>query len=95
VDFDELCMGRILRPLGMTHSGYRLADIHSSNVAMPYSRTQNDFEPIFQYGYPDYPDYPDGALRTRATTSSATRAATTARARGCSSGPTGASASCH
>lgn len=63
VDFDEWCMRRILRPLDMTHSGYRLADIHSSNVAMPYSRTEHGFEPIFQYGYPDYPD---GALRTSA-----------------------------
>jgi CubicO group peptidase (beta-lactamase class C family) len=63
VDFDEWCMRRILRPLGMTNSGFRLADIGSADVAMPYRRTGGAFEPIFQYGYPDYPD---GALRTSA-----------------------------
>ena len=62
-DFDAWCRRRILRPLGMTDSGYRLADIHASNIAMPYTASPRGFEPIFQYGYPDYPD---GALRTSA-----------------------------
>ncbi len=65
VDFDEWCRRRILRPLGMTDSGFRLADISTSNLAMPYRRNQDTgvFRPFFQYGYPDYPD---GALRTSA-----------------------------
>jgi CubicO group peptidase (beta-lactamase class C family) len=65
VDFDAWCKQRILHPLGMTDSGYRLADISSRNLAMPYRRNRHTgaFHPFFQYGYPDYPD---GALRTSA-----------------------------
>ena len=62
VDFDELCKERILLPLGMTDSGFRLADIGTTNLAMPYY-DKHGFKPIYQYGYPDYPD---GALRTSA-----------------------------
>ncbi len=61
-DFDALCKERILAPLRMSDSGYRLADIHTTDLAMPYSDT-GAFRPIYQYGYPDYPD---GALRTSA-----------------------------
>jgi CubicO group peptidase (beta-lactamase class C family) len=65
VDFDEWCRQRIMHPLGMTDSGFRLADISTSNLAMPYRRNKQSgkFHPFFQYGYPDYPD---GALRTSA-----------------------------
>jgi CubicO group peptidase (beta-lactamase class C family) len=65
VDFDAWCKQRILRPLGMTDSGFRLADLSTSNLAMPYRRNRHtgEFKPFFQYGYPDYPD---GALRTSA-----------------------------
>jgi len=65
VDFDALCRRRILRPLGMSDSGFRLADLTSGNVAMPYGLHPGTgaFVPFFQYGYPDYPD---GALRTSA-----------------------------
>jgi CubicO group peptidase (beta-lactamase class C family) len=63
VDFNELCKDRILRPLGMTDSGFRLADVGTSNLAMPYALRRGEFEPIFHYGYPDYPD---GALRSSA-----------------------------
>lgn len=64
-DFNELCKRRILEPLGMDQSGFRLADITTSNLAMPYrlDKDADTFEPFFQYGYPDYPD---GALRTSA-----------------------------
>jgi CubicO group peptidase (beta-lactamase class C family) len=64
-DFDALCEQRILKPLGMGRSGYRLVDITIPNLAMPYKldRDTGDFDPYFQYGYPDYPD---GALRTSA-----------------------------
>jgi CubicO group peptidase (beta-lactamase class C family) len=61
VDFDELCKQRICEPLGMTNSGFRLADIDTTNLAMPYATVSHgDLEPIFHYGCPDYPD---GAFR--------------------------------
>ena len=66
VDFDTLCRDRIAKPLGMTDSGFRLADLtHRDNVAMPYHFNQHtgDLRSYFQYGYPDYPD---GAFRTSA-----------------------------
>jgi CubicO group peptidase (beta-lactamase class C family) len=65
VDFDAWCLDRILTPLGMDDSGYRLADLTSSNLAMPYrvDHRTGEATPYFQYGYPDYPD---GALRTSA-----------------------------
>jgi CubicO group peptidase (beta-lactamase class C family) len=63
VDFDEWCLRRVFRPLAMTNSGYRLADVNASSVAMPYSSSPQGFDPIFQYGYPDYPD---GEVRTSA-----------------------------
>jgi CubicO group peptidase (beta-lactamase class C family) len=66
VDFDTLCSERILRPLGMSESGYRVADLSSrDNLAMPYHFNQHTggLRPYFQYGYPDYPD---GAMRTSA-----------------------------
>jgi CubicO group peptidase (beta-lactamase class C family) len=64
-DFDVLCRRRILDPLGMRDSGFRLADIGTRNLAMPYHANvqTRTFRPYFQYGYPDYPD---GALRTSA-----------------------------
>jgi CubicO group peptidase (beta-lactamase class C family) len=65
LDFNELCKQRILGPLEMESSGFRLADITTTNLAMPYrvDPLTGTFEPYFQYGYPDYPD---GALRTSA-----------------------------
>lgn len=65
VDFNEWCKDEILLPLGMTDSGFRLADISTSNLAMPYKlvHPSGNHEPFFQYGYPDYPD---GAMRTSA-----------------------------
>jgi CubicO group peptidase (beta-lactamase class C family) len=64
-DFDALCRRRVFTPLGMSDTGYRLADITTPNLAMPYhvNRKTGGFKPYFQYGYPDYPD---GALRTSA-----------------------------
>jgi CubicO group peptidase (beta-lactamase class C family) len=66
IDFDALCRERIAKPLGMTGSGYRLADLNDrDNLAMPYhyNRRTRGLRPLFQYGYPDYPD---GAFRTSA-----------------------------
>jgi CubicO group peptidase (beta-lactamase class C family) len=64
-DFDVLCTDRILTPLGMSDSGYRLADVSTTNLAMPYrvDHRTGTATAYFQYGYPDYPD---GALRTSA-----------------------------
>jgi CubicO group peptidase (beta-lactamase class C family) len=64
-DFGELCTARIFVPLGMTDTGFRLADIGTPNLAMPYKRDRETgtFSPYFQYGYPDYPD---GEMRTSA-----------------------------
>ena len=55
---------RVLAPLGMTDTGFRLADIDTleHRDAVPACEATS-FEPIFHYGYPDYPD---GALRTSA-----------------------------
>jgi CubicO group peptidase (beta-lactamase class C family) len=41
IDFNELCKQRVCEPLGMTDSGFRLTDIGTTNLAMPYrtSRT--------------------------------------------------------
>jgi CubicO group peptidase (beta-lactamase class C family) len=56
VDFDAWCRQRIMLPLEMANSGFRLADVDATTVAMPYTSSPQGFDPIFQYGYPDYPD---------------------------------------
>ncbi len=63
--FDRWCDERIFGPLGMARTGWHLADLPAAEVAMPYhwSRADDRFEAIGQYGYPDYPD---GALRATA-----------------------------
>lgn len=65
VAFDDWCDGRIFGPLGMARSGWHLADVTRSDVAMPY-RWSNDEGRYVAYGQYGYPDYPDGALRTTA-----------------------------
>jgi CubicO group peptidase (beta-lactamase class C family) len=58
---DQLCKQRICEPLGMTDSGFRLADTGTTNLAMPCATVSHaDLERIFHYGYPDYPDGPSG-----------------------------------
>ena len=61
--FDVWCDRRIFRPLGMTNTGWHLADVERDTVAMPYRIHGGRFHPYGQYGYPDYPD---GELRTSA-----------------------------
>jgi CubicO group peptidase (beta-lactamase class C family) len=65
-DYDQFCKDNIFTPLGMTQTGYHLADITTPNLAMPYRYDIGAarFEPYYQYGYPDYPC---GCLRTSAT----------------------------
>jgi len=59
--FDAHCEARIFEPLGMTDTGWHLADIDTSVLAMPYGGSPGSYVPYGHYGYPDYPD---GALRT-------------------------------
>ncbi len=65
VPLDEHCEARIFEPLGMTHTGWHLADFDADEVAMPYWKRAggDDFEPYGHYGYPDWPD---GQLRASA-----------------------------
>lgn len=64
VPFDELCKQRIFTPLGMTHTGWHLADLAGVPLAVPYAYTDGSYE---TYGHYGYPDYPDGALRSSIT----------------------------
>jgi CubicO group peptidase (beta-lactamase class C family) len=64
-DFAERSAETLFAPLGMTHTGWHLADFaEPDSVAMPYTTEDGvTFVPFGQYGYPDYPD---GALRSSA-----------------------------
>jgi CubicO group peptidase (beta-lactamase class C family) len=64
--FDRWCDARIFSPLGMHDTGWHLADVDRSAVAMPYRYIayRDLFRPYGQYGYPDYPD---GELRATST----------------------------
>ena len=66
IPFDRWCDSHIFGPLGMENTGWHLADVERSAVAMPYKYIayRDAFRPYGQYGYPDYPD---GELRTRST----------------------------
>ncbi len=69
--FDDYTQESIFKPLGMTSTGWHLADLGSAPIAMPYRCNDNSsggtstivYQPLGQYGYPDYPD---GSLRTSA-----------------------------
>ncbi|MBW2258707.1 MAG: beta-lactamase family protein [Deltaproteobacteria bacterium] len=61
VPFDTHCETHIFEPLGMTDTGWHLADVDASVLAMPYGGSPGNYRPYGHYGYPDYPD---GALRT-------------------------------
>ena len=63
VPFSSYCETHIFEPLGMTDTGWHLADLDEDILAVPYDWSGEDWEPIEHYGYPDYPD---GALRTGA-----------------------------
>src|SRR5678810_801683 len=65
IGFDVWCNDRIFEPLAMTRTGWHLADVSRSEVAMPY-RWSPDLDKFIPYGHYGYPDYPDGALRTTA-----------------------------
>lgn len=65
MSFEDFCESRIFTPLGMTDTGWRLAGLDSSRIALPYyySSGEGGFVSFGLYGYPDIPN---GALRTTA-----------------------------
>lgn len=65
-DYNEFCKANVFTPLGMTQAGYRLADISTPNLAVPYRYDlgAKEYEAFPQFGYADYPS---GALRTSAS----------------------------
>lgn len=64
-DFSLWCSENIFSPLGMTQTGWHLADFDESMVAYPHNQNEfgNGYSVIPHYGYPDYPD---GQLRSSA-----------------------------
>ena len=63
ISFSDYCQTHIFMPLGMSKTAWFLSELNEEEVAVPYLRNDEDWEPITHYGYPDYPD---GALRTGA-----------------------------
>jgi len=63
VPFSTYCETHIFEPLGMTDTGWHLADLDEDILAVPYDWNGESWQAIEHYGYPDYPD---GALRTGA-----------------------------
>jgi CubicO group peptidase (beta-lactamase class C family) len=61
---DDHSDARIFAPLGMSDSGWHLADFSPSDVAMPYESFGGEF---FEWGQYGYPDYPNGQMRASAT----------------------------
>jgi CubicO group peptidase (beta-lactamase class C family) len=59
--FDDFCETHIFKPLGMSNTGWHLADFDPDDVAMPYKWSGGEFA---AYGHYGYPDYPDGQLRS-------------------------------
>jgi CubicO group peptidase (beta-lactamase class C family) len=61
VPLDDHSDANIFGPLGLTNTGWHLADHDESLVAMPYRWSGGQHEPFGHFGYPDYPD---GQLRS-------------------------------
>lgn len=57
IPFGEYCTENLFTPLGMTDTGYHLADITTTNLAMPYRYDFGDgvYASYYQYGTSDYP----------------------------------------
>ena len=64
--FGDYCKASIFAPLSMAQTGYHLADITTTNLAMPYQYNSagGAFTPYYQYGLPNYPSR---GLRTSAS----------------------------
>jgi CubicO group peptidase (beta-lactamase class C family) len=71
IPFDEYTRQNVFEPLGMSSTGWHLADLGSASIAMPYRCNDNSSngksafvcQALGQYGFPDYPD---GSLRCSA-----------------------------
>ncbi len=59
--FDAYCDTHVFEALGMTNTGWHLADFDPAIVAMPTEFTGNSYQ---SYGHYGYADYPDGQLRS-------------------------------
>lgn len=62
-DFADYCDENLFAPLGLEHTGWYLADLDASEVAMPYEVRLGRYRAAGQYGFPDYPS---GQLRSSA-----------------------------
>ena len=59
--FDQYCNENVFGPLGMSETGWFLADLIQDHIAMPYGYFGGAYIP---YGFYGFPDYPSGSLRT-------------------------------
>ena len=59
--FEEYCSENIFEPLDMNNSSFRLANVNSSRVAVPYDFQSGEYYPFLHY---DTLDYPASGLRT-------------------------------
>ncbi len=50
VPFSSYCESHIFEPLGMTDTGWHLADLDEDILAVPYDWSGEDWEPIEHYG---------------------------------------------
>jgi CubicO group peptidase (beta-lactamase class C family) len=61
--FAEYCRDSIFEPLGMDETSWFVADLDTTNMAMPYHFDGLNYQEL---GHFSYADYPAGALRTSA-----------------------------
>jgi CubicO group peptidase (beta-lactamase class C family) len=61
IPFDQYCQDSLFTPLGMPETSWFLANLDTTNVAMPYHWNGSAYIPQGYYGYADYPA---GQLRT-------------------------------
>lgn len=61
VSFESYTKTHIFDPLGMTETAWRLADLDTSHIAMPYTGKPGRYKEAGLYGSPDFPA---GMLRT-------------------------------
>ena len=59
--FDHYCIEHIFLPLNMDNTSYRLSNIDSDHLAIPYDFSDGEYIKNEQYGYIDYPA---GTVRT-------------------------------
>lgn len=62
-DFADLSRERVIEPLGMRRTSWRISDFAPEDLAMPYAWNGRTHVP---YGHYTFADYPDGSLRTTA-----------------------------